>query len=256
MLKAKVNGLELAYERRGRGAPLLLLHGHPLDHTIWDALAPLLEDDFDLILPDLRGFGQSETARTPYLLTDMAADIAALMDVLGLERAALAGHSMGGYIALAFARAWPERLAGLGLVASHVFADPPERRAARYTDAAAVEAQGVGILAGQFPQKLTPDPAVQSRLREIILRQGTFGVAQAMRAMAERADASRWLADFDFPLVVVHGAADALVPIERAREAKALAPRIHLVELPDAAHMPMLEAPEATAEALRFFLRK
>ncbi len=254
MLKATVNGIELAYERRGRGAPLILLHGHPLDHTIWEDVAPLLEDDFDLILPDLRGFGQSAAPRTPYLLTDMAADLLALMDVLGLGRAVLAGHSMGGYIALAFARAWPERLAGLGLVASHVFADPPERRASRYTDAAAIEKHGLGALAQTFPPKLTPDPRLQARLGEIIARQDAWGAAQSMRAMAERPDASPWLAEFDFPILVVHGAADALVPLERARQAKALAPRIHLVELADAAHMPMMEAPEATAKALRFFI--
>ncbi len=264
MLKANVNGIELAYERRGKGrhpepvegAPLILLHGHPLDHTIWEALAPLLEDDFDLILPDLRGFGQSAAPRTSYLLTDMAADLLALMDALGLERAVLAGHSMGGYIALAFARAWPQRLAGLALVASHVFADPPDRRAARYRDAAEIETHGPGLLAETFPPKLTPDPRLQARLREIIARQDPWGVAQSLRAMAERPDASAWLAEFGFPMVVIHGAADALVPLERARQAKALAPQIHLVELAEAAHLPMLEAPAATAQALRFFLKR
>lgn len=256
MLKAKVNGLELAYERRGRGEPLLLLHGHPLDHTIWEPLVPLLEADFDLLLPDLRGFGQSAAPRTSYLLTDMAADIAALMDALGLARAALAGHSMGGYIALAFARAWPERVAGLGLVASHVFADPPERRAARYRDAAEIEAHGPRLLAESFPPKLTPDPRLQTFLRDLIARQSPWGVAQAMRAMAERPDASAWLAEFDFPLVVIHGVADALVPVERAWQAKTLVPRLHLVEIENAAHMPMMEAPEATAKALSVFLRQ
>ncbi|MEZ0396621.1 MAG: alpha/beta hydrolase [Anaerolineales bacterium] len=253
MLKVTVNEMELAYERRGRGKPLILLHGHPLDHTIWEPLVPLLEGDFDLLLPDLRGFGQSAAPRTSYLLTDMAADILALMDALQLDRAVLAGHSMGGYIALAFARAWPERLAGLGLVASHVFADPPERRAVRYRDAAEIETRGPGLLAETFPPKLTPDPRLQARLGEIIARQDAWGVAQSLRAMAERPDASTWLTDFDFPILMVHGAADSLLLLERARQAKALAPKIHLVEIADVAHMPMMEAPEATAEALRFF---
>lgn len=256
MLTASVNGIRLAYERIGRGAPLILLHGHPLDHTIWGTLVPLLQDDFDLILPDLRGFGASEAPRTPYLLTDMAADLLALMDLLGLARAFLAGHSMGGYIALAFAHAWPQRLAGLGLVASHVFADPPERRQMRYTDAADIEQRGPALLAENFPAKLTPNAALHPRLREIIARQDAFGVAQTLRAMAERPDASAWLADFTFPILVVYGARDALVSVERARQAKALAPQVHLVELADAAHMPMMEAPAATAEALKFFLAK
>ena len=157
---------------------------------------------------------------------------------------------MGGYIALAFARAYPERVRGLGLVASHVFADPPERKPSRYETAAEIERQGVGILADTFPAKLTADATLQPVLREIILRQSAHGAAESLRAMAERADSSALLAGFSFPVVVVHGVADALIPVERAREAKALAEPIHLVEVEGAGHMPMMEAPQRTAEAL------
>jgi 3-oxoadipate enol-lactonase len=252
MLIAKVNGVELAYERRGKGPPLVLIHGHPLDHTIWELVVPLLEKDFDLILPDLRGFGQSETVRTGYLLTDMAADIAALLDSLNLQQATIAGHSMGGYIALAFARAYPDRIRGLGLVASHVFADPPERKQSRFTDAAEIEKQGVGTLAESFPAKLTANPDLQSTLRDIILRQSVYGVAESLRAMAERADSSTLLAGARFPVVVIHGTADALIPVARAREGKALAEKIHLVEIEGVGHVPMMEAPQKTVEALRW----
>src|SRR5690606_26707198 len=110
MNKLNVNGIELAYARRGKGSPLVLLHGYPLDHHIWDAVTPLLENEFDLILPDLRGFGQSTTVETPYTLDDFAADIAGLLDQLGIPKAALAGHSMGGYVALAFVNRYPERV--------------------------------------------------------------------------------------------------------------------------------------------------
>ena len=250
MLKANINGIEIAYKRWGNGAPLVLIHGHPLDHTIWEPVVPLLENDFDMILSDLRGFGQSETVRTSYLLSDMAADIAALLDHLKIEKAAIAGHSMGGYIALAFARAYPERVRGLGLVASHVFTDPPERKLSRYETAAEIERQGVGILADTFPAKLTADAALQSVLREIILRQSAHGAAESLRAMAERADSSVLLAGFNFPVVVIHGTADVLIPVERACEAKALAKKIHLVEIEGTGHMPMMEAPQRTAEAL------
>lgn len=251
MLKAVVNGIELAYERRGRGTPLVLIHGHPLDHAIWSPIVPLLEDDFDLLLPDLRGFGQSETPRTSFLLADMAGDIAALLDFLQIEKAALAGHSMGGYIALAFARAYPQRVRGLGLVASHVFPDPPEKKPVRYADAAAVEAGGVGSLAEGFPVKLTADASLQAALRRIILRQSVYGVAQSLRAMAERPDSSALLAGFDFPVVIVHGDADAIVPVARARQGKALAKNARLVEIEGAGHMPMMEFPRQTAEALK-----
>src|SRR5512134_2351431 len=144
MPNVEVNGIQLAYERRGKGTPLVLLHGYPLDHQLWDGIVPLLEDRFDLILPDLRGFGASSTVDSFYAMEDFASDVAGLLDQLGVEKAALAGHSMGGYIALAFARLFPGRVRGLGLVASQVLADPPDRKEARYKSAAEVAEHGTG----------------------------------------------------------------------------------------------------------------
>lgn len=256
MLKATVNSVELAYERHGHGLPMLLIHGHPLDHAIWDAVVPRLENEFDLIVPDLRGFGLSETVQSAYMLTDMAADLAALLDFLGIPQAVLVGHSMGGYIALAFARATPRRVLGLGLVASQVFADPPERKPGRYQTAAEVEKQGVILLADSFPAKLTSNPSLQVFLREIILRQSVHGVAASLRAMAEREDSSILLAEAGFPVLIVHGTEDTLIPLVRARETKALASKAQLVEIEGSGHMPMLEDPEATARALLILAKK
>ncbi|MCX7609529.1 MAG: alpha/beta hydrolase [Anaerolineales bacterium] len=254
MLSITVHGIKVAYERRGQGRPLVLLHGYPLDHTIWEPLLPFLEADFDLILPDLRGFGQSSVVQTPYLLTDMASDIAALMDALSLRQAILVGHSMGGYIALAFAASYPERLLGLGLVASQAAADTPERKAARYALAERVAQNGLGEVAEVMPAALTPIAPLQESLRTLILRQSSWGVIGALRAMAERPDSTPLLSHLQVPLVIVHGLADSLVPVERARQVASLAPKARLFELTGVAHMPMWEAPQATAEALRTFL--
>lgn len=144
MMKFKRNNISLAYERIGRGAPLVLIHGFPLDHTIWDEVVPLLKDDFDLILPDLRGMGGSDAVDAPYTMTDLADDIASLLDHLGLDAAFLAGHSMGGYVALAFAAAYPRRVRGLALVSSQAAADPPERKAGRYAQAHQIAENGIG----------------------------------------------------------------------------------------------------------------
>src|SRR5512147_1871208 len=118
MNTVQVNNIALAYEKLGSGAPLMLIHGYPLDHAIWNDVANQLKNDFTLILPDVRGFGQSTTVESQYTVTDMADDLAGLLDHLGIEKLALAGHSMGGYIALAFAKKYPQRVTGLGLVAS------------------------------------------------------------------------------------------------------------------------------------------
>ena len=125
MLKTKVNGIKLAYERRGKGMPMALLHGYPLDHSIWAPLVPLLEDDFDLILPDLRGFGESQAVGTDFAMADYAADVAGLLGQLGIQKAAVVGHSMGGYVALAFMRAYPASVLGLGLVSSQTLGTGP-----------------------------------------------------------------------------------------------------------------------------------
>lgn len=251
MWKVNVHGIQLAYERAGRGTPLVLLHGYPLDHTIWEAIVPLLQDDFDLILPDLRGFGQSTAPEKPYTLEEMAEDIAALLDHLAIPRSALAGHSMGGYVALAFARLYPQRLSGLALVASQAAADTPERRAGRYQTIEAIQRQGVEEVARTMSERLTANTELVPRLRDLIRQQRPVGLIGALRAMAERLDATAWLASLSCPLVLIHGQADGLIPVERAREIQTLVPQATLVEIPAVAHMPMLEAPEMTAEALR-----
>jgi 3-oxoadipate enol-lactonase len=245
------NGIKLAYERRGKGTPLVLLHGYPLDHSIWEPVLPLLEDDFELILPDLRGFGESDGSTSPYGVADLAADIAGLLSALDIWQAAIAGHSMGGYVALAFVRAYPQRALGLGLVASQVLADTPERKAGRHQEADNILAHGVQNVAEGMSVKLTGDPGLQARLKALILRQRPEGLAGALRAMAERPDSSGLLPGCDFPIVLIHGLADALIPVERARNVKAAVPHAYLAEIPNVGHMPMMEAPKETAEVLR-----
>jgi len=251
MEKIKVNDIELAYTRRGKGTPLVLLHGYPLDHHLWDDVAPLLEDTFDLILPDLRGFGESTTVDSPYTMDDYASDIAGLLDQLGIQKAAIVGHSMGGYVALAFARLYPERVSGLGLVSSQVLADPPDRKEGRYKSAADVSEKGIGAVVETMAPKFTSDERLQGLARETMERQQPAAFIGALKAMAERMDSTPLLSSFKFPVVIIHGEADALIPIERAREVKKAVPHAHLVELNGAGHIPMMEAKEETARALK-----
>jgi len=251
MEKVNVNGIELAHARRGQGTPLVLVHGYPLDHTIWGEVVSLLEKDFDIILPDLRGFGESEVVESQYKISDMAADIAGLLDELGIEKTAIAGHSMGGYISLAFARAYPERVLGLGLIASQALSDPHERKEGRYEAATEIMETGVEPVAEAFSPKLSPDEQVQAFVRRLIAKQHPIGLAGALRAMAERDDSSSILSSFKFPVAVVHGEVDALIPVQRAQEIKAAIPHATLVELSGVGHMPMMEDPQVTAQALK-----
>ena len=251
MKKIKINDIELAYARRGKGTPLVLLHGFPLDHHLWDNVSALLEDKFELILPDLRGFGESTTVDAPYSMDDYASDIAGLLDQLGIQKVTVAGHSMGGYVALAFAKLYPERVGGLALISSQVLADPPDRKEGRYKSAADVAEKGIGGVVEAMTSKFTSDPRLQAVARALIERQQPGAYIGALKAMAERMDSTSLLSTFKFPVVIVHGDADALIPVARAREVKAEVPDSHYVELKDTGHVPMLEAAKETAEALQ-----
>lgn len=243
--------IDLSYERHGSGSPLVLIHGFPLDLSIWDSVIPLLENDFDLIVPDLRGFGESSTVETPYTMLDFANDIVGLLDFLGVEKAAFAGHSMGGYVALAFAREYPNRVSGLALVSSQAVADAPERKAGRYKTARDVLEKGVNVVAEAMTPKLSADEKVQEFTNLLMKAQSKAGVIGALKAMAEREDSTPVLSQFSFPILLIHGDADTLIPIDRAKEIKSALPAARLIKLKKAGHMPMLEFPKETAEALK-----
>ena len=247
-----VNGIDIAYDRQGQGKPLVLIHGYPLDHTIWVDIVPPLSGTFDLILPDLRGFGASASSDRPATMADFAADIAGLLDGLRIPQAALVGHSMGGYVALAFARAYPMRMSGLGLVSSQVLADSPEGKEGRYKAAANVAEKGVGVVAEAMTPKLSTHARIQAIVHSLIEKQTPAGVIAALKAMAERADSTDLLPAMQYPIVLVHGEADALIPIDRARAVEAALLQSRMFALKNVGHLPMMESPQETADALKY----
>ena len=255
MEKANTGGVELAYEEHGQGAPLVLIHGYPLDHSIWGEVIPLLEKEFHLIIPDLRGFGQTEEMEADISILTYASDIEGLLTHLKIKKAFIAGHSMGGYVALAYARSYMDEVSGLALISSQAAADSPERKQGRYATAKQVLETGMKVVVDSMTPKLSADKHIQAFIREVISKQKPQGTSSALKAMAERPDSTELLSTSRFPVVIVHGDADELIPIERGREMKAALPNAHYVELPTAGHMPMMENPHAVAEALRFFIK-
>ena len=122
-----VDQLDLHYREEGDGPPLVLIHGFPLTHEMWERQIPVLADGYRVIAPDLRGFGQSSHGAEPVSMTTYATDIAAVLDEIGIaEPVALAGFSMGGYVAFAFLRSFATRVRALALVDTKAAADTPE----------------------------------------------------------------------------------------------------------------------------------
>lgn len=252
-----MNNLEwLYYEEHGQGLPVVFLHGFPLDHTIWSPIVPLLKEHARLILPDLRGHGRSPAPDGGYLMSQMAEDVISLLDTLNIERSVLVGHSMGGYVSLAFARAYPDRLLGLGLIATKAVADTPENRQMRYNAAREVEKHGVVAIAGNLVSKLTTKSNLVEPIQKLILKTSALGVIGVLKGMAERPDSTDLLTSIVVPAVVIAGKSDIIVTLEQSQEMVKLLPHAQLFVLPGARHMPMMETPQPVVNALHYLFRE
>lgn len=242
-------------------APVVLVHGHPFNRTMWQPqTAALVAAGRRVITADLRGYGESGVVpgRTP--LADFAADTAALLDHLGIERAVVGGLSMGGQIAMEFHRSFPERVAALVLADTSPVAETEEGKAVRNSMADRLLAEGMDGYAHEVigrmlaPYNVTALPEVAARVMTMMRTTPPEGAAAALRGRAERPDYRASLAGARVPVLVVVGADDGYTPVAEARETRALIPGAELVVVEGAGHMPNLERPEAFNEALLRFL--
>ncbi|MEX2175788.1 MAG: alpha/beta fold hydrolase [Pirellulaceae bacterium] len=261
MPRVKVHDTELHYVEQGEGTPLLLVHGFPLDHTMWREQIAALSDRFRVITPDLRGFGQSGV--TPGLATmpRLADDLAVLLDELRVAQPVVfCGLSMGGYVAWQFALRHRERLSKLILCDTKAAADSPEAAANRNALAKRVQQDGPGFVAETMipklfaPETIAANAACVEQTRQVILRTNPQGIAAASRGMGQRQDVTSLLQQFDLPTLVVCGQHDAITPAEEMRGLSEKLPRATYVEIGGAGHMSPLEKPAEVNAAIRQFL--
>jgi 3-oxoadipate enol-lactonase len=234
----------------GTGIPIIFLHGYPLDHRIWLPTMMHLGMDVRCILPDLRGYGETEVPPGIYSMEVMAQDVKELMDDLKLEKAILIGHSMGGYVAFQFWKLFPERLSGLGLIASRSKADTPSLKVERLQVAQQVEKSGSVVVIDPMLTKLTARQDLVPELRQIMTGINPMAIAATLRGIATRADATAWLHLIDIPCLVVAGQDDQIVPLTEAIEMAKGLRAAELCVIKGAGHMPMMEDPIKTAEAI------
>ena len=245
----------MAYDDVGAGAPVVLLHPFPLDRRYWAGTVAALAPARRVITVDARGFGESK-ASGPFTIADLADDLAALLDGLGVATAAVVGLSMGGYVALALAQRHPARLSALILADTRAAADTPEVRRAREEARALIESAGVDTyLDRSLPRLLAPDagPAMLARVRALAETRGDRIIA-GLAAMRDRPDRTAELPAIRCPTLVLAGARDQVVPADEMQRMSAAIPRARFVALDGAGHLASLETPETFNVALRAFL--
>ena len=262
-MEAIVNGIRLHYVQMGQGIPLLMVHGYPLDHTLWLAQIDGLSDIAQVIAPDLRGFGQSDALVGICTMEVHADDLAAFLDALKIERAVVCGLSMGGYIALAFWKKHASRVRGLILVDTRAGADSPAARQGRLDMVEQVKQHGSQPAADAMLSRMLAETTRQSRpdlvefAQAMMLRQSPAGVIGAQLGMAERPDSTPSLPTINVPTVAVFGAQDVITPAEtEGRSLAAAIPGAELVIIPNAGHLANLEQPEVFNVAVREFLAR
>jgi pimeloyl-ACP methyl ester carboxylesterase len=252
-----VDGVPLHYRDEGHGLPVLLFHAFPL-HS--DAFAPqvkALSHRYRFLLPDVRGLGRSAPGEGPTEMSRIARDGLALLDALGVESAVVGGVSMGGYVSMALLREDAGRVRGLVLVDTQAGADDEAGRARR--EAAALEALREGPEASvrtMLPRLVAagPESDVGREVAALMRAATPEGLAAAQRGMALRPDGKDILARYAGPALIVVGEKDPITPPDKARQMADLISGARLEVIPDAAHLPNQERPEAFNAVLDRFL--
>ncbi|MFN8061796.1 MAG: alpha/beta fold hydrolase [Vicinamibacterales bacterium] len=252
-------GRRLHYREAGEGAPLVLLHAFPLSADLWEPQLAAPPAGWRLLAPDFRGFGASTSEGARHVDAHVE-DVLGLLDGLGLERVALAGLSMGGYVALALAKLAPERLRALVLVDTRAESDTPEGRETRTRMQQLALAEGARAIADAWipklvgPTTLESRPAVLTTLRAIIEPTSPTAIADALETLKTRPDSRPLLPFITVPTLVVVGEEDGLTPVAMSEAMHRRLPHATLVVIPQAGHLASLERPQAFNEALTAFL--
>lgn len=252
----------LAYDDHGPGPVVVLLHGFPLSRSLWEHQVGSIGSEYRLILPDLRGHGQSAAPEGVYTMDTMADDVLELLDVLQLrEPVVLGGHSMGGYVALSLMERFPERFRALILVSTRAEADSPEVAVAREDLIRQIE--GVGdvrpVVDAMLPRLLsaktkTERPDVVARVRSMMEKTAPRGVIGALRGMAARPDRTAVLSRINVPTLVISGADDVISPPAVGESLSGAIPGARRVLINGAGHAAPIEQPDDANHAILDFL--
>jgi pimeloyl-ACP methyl ester carboxylesterase len=254
-------GKSIHYQVDGSGKPVILLHGFLESLEMWDGFAAELSKDLSVIRIDLPGFGKSESIGETHSMELMADSVKAVMDQEQIAKVVMAGHSMGGYTALAFADLYPEHLSGLCLFHSQAANDTEEAKANRERTIQIVEQDRLGFISNFIPDLFAPEN-LQKFKQEIEILQDKAkripkeGIIAALRGMKVRTEKLNLLKRLDIPVLFIAGKKDKRIPSRLIMEQALLPGHSEVLLLDDVGHMGYVEAEKDTMSVLHCFLNK
>jgi 3-oxoadipate enol-lactonase len=259
MNRLRSGDAEIVYTVLGDGPPLVLLHPFPAHHALWLPAAQSLTSRYRIILPDLRGHGESEIGDGPATMEKHAADLARVLDDAGVGRAIFLGVSIGGYILFEFWRRYRGRVAALGLCCTRPQADADDVRNTRLKNAELVLERGtewfvdlmIPKLLGKTTQETRPDLVAEAR--RMMLKMSPQDIAQVQQGMAARPDSIATLKTITVPTLVVMGEEDTSVPTSDGELMRQHIPNSRLAVIPKAGHFAVWEQSEAVGKLVRQF---
>lgn len=261
-MQALINDITMAYDDHGSGPAVVLLHGFPLCRRMWHPqIRAVTEAGFRLIVPDLRGFGESDAPDGPYSIDLFADDVVELLDRLGIERAVIGGMSMGGYVLFNLVERYRDRLAGACFIVTRSPADDEAGKARRLELARQTMKFGPQVVADAFEkilfaeESLTRRPKLVGEVYGWITATDSRGLAGGLLAMRERKDYTPLLGSIDLPALAIGAADDRAAPPELGRAIAAAIPGCRFCLVPEAGHLANLEHPGAFNDCLLEFLR-
>lgn len=247
----------VVYEDLGEGPCIVLLHGYLETGEIWGDFARRFLDGFRVLIPDLPGHGHSGTWGEVHSMNDLAGSVQAILDTEKIDKVFLVGHSMGGYVTMAFAELFPERLVGYSLFHSTCYADSEEKRENRDREISLVLCgKTKQIIKVNIPKGFANDHMVSlkrevERARRIALSNTDRGIVALLNGMKERPDRTHILKDPQVPLLLIGGMKDNYIPQEVFERLVTEASHATVLRLQDSGHMGFIEEPEPAADAIR-----
>lgn len=260
-MKLKLDGGFLTYDLIGKAVPLLFIHGYPLSRKIWQPQAEALSDIASIITVDLRGHGDSFPFEPPYTMELLAEDCKRLLDHLRInEPIIVCGLSMGGYVTLALYRKYPQIFRDMILTSTRAGADTSEGKSGREAAIKNVREHGVAFITDNMLLKLVSpvtadsNPKLMTTIRDIMLQTSVQGVIGASQGMHDRPDSNQLLTEINFPVLIICGADDQIIPLSEAQIVRQHIPGSKLAVIPQAGHLVNMEQPDQFNQVVREYI--